>query len=165
MSVELINKKEFSANMEANKDKLHLLKLQYLAAQLIEEELKEKFKACYNKVLQDNIFTVSKVFDRDNDTVKIGDRITDDDNCFRMSEDDFNKYQKLCTIETHKAGLTTEDGTYTEGNNGMMIRLDAENALIDFQISLLPENIREEFKDVKKNYTLRHKFLDIIMSN
>jgi hypothetical protein len=161
INVAAFDKVEFENNMNQGKDKLHLLKLLYLAAQLKERDLKEKFDAAYRQVLHDNEFFVSKDYSRLG--VKIGDRITDIGYEFSMSDEDLEKFFKLCTIETHKRGLTEQDGTYCKGCNGMQIRLDAENNLIDYQISLLPIALQDEFKAVKKNYIHRQKFLDIIM--
>jgi hypothetical protein len=161
INIASFDKVEFENNMNNGKDKLHLLKLVYLAAQLREHELKTQFDAVYNKILLDNEFYVSKDYSRCG--INIGDRITNNDNDFSMSEDDFNRYQSLCTIEMYKRGLTTEDGTYCKGCNGMEIKLQAENNLVDYQISLLPIALQEEFKAVKRDYILKHKFIDIIM--
>lgn len=155
------DKEIFETNMNNGKDHLHLLKLQYLAAQITEHELQEKFDIISNQVLQDNIFLSSKEYDRIN--INKGDRITDCNNIFCMTDEDMDKYFELCNVETFKHGLTTEDGTYCNGCNGMQIKLDAENTLIDYQISLLPKAMQKDFEAVKKNYTHRQKFLDIIM--
>jgi hypothetical protein len=157
----MFDKKEFENNMNQGKDHLHLLKLQYLAAQLVEHELQEKFNEAHNKVLQDNEFFVVNTDTRLSQ--KIGDRITDQEYEFCMSDEDLKKYFALCTIETTKRGLTKDDGTYNDNCNGIEIKFKAENALVDYQISLLPKALQDEFQAVKKDYVLKHKFIDIIM--
>jgi len=153
----------FEAAMKKHADALHLLKLSYLAAQLREAELNEMFDKTCNEVLQEYEFFVSEKKNPEKVGLKPGDRIINEKDSYLMDDSDFNIYLKYAVDKQCKLGYVETDGTYKPGFNGMEIKLNAQNALIDFQISILPEEMRGAFKDIKKSYILTHKFLDIIM--
>ena len=155
--------KKFGNAMKTNKDELYILKLRYLAAQLKEQELKELFASTYNKVLEEHIYTVAPDKNPERYNMKTGDRITGDDSSYLMSDADYEQYLKYAQEKQFAYGYIDEKGYYKPGYDGSEIRLNAENALIDFQISIFPEKLKEAFKDIKKNYTQKQKFLDIVM--
>ena len=155
----------FETAMGKHADALHLLKLSYLAAQLREAELNEMFNKTYNEVLQEYEFFVSEKKNPEKVGLKPGDRIINEKDSYLMEDSNFNVYLKYAIDKQHKLGYVESDGTYRPGYNGMEIKINAQNALIDFQIFILPEDMRGAFKDVKKSYILTHKFLDIIMGH
>jgi hypothetical protein len=164
--VDLILSKEqikaFSKAMEANKDALHILKLQYLAAQIRENELKEMFDSVYNEILVETDYRVSAEKNPKRMGLKVGDRITNEIDTFLMSDADYEVFLLQASNRFYSLGYTDEQGNYKEGYNGTMIRLEAENKLIDFQLSILPENLQAALKGMK-TYTARQKFLNLIM--
>lgn len=163
MNIKTIGVQQFASNMEKNKDKLHFLKLAYLAAQVRAEEIEECFNAIYNDVLAENEFYADE--DSDSLNIKKGDRITDKKNCFLMSSSEHNNFIKLTVKKMFELSYTDEEGNYTKDYCIFDIKNNAENALIDFQLSLLPEALKEKLKDIKKNYSHRQKFINIIMQS
>jgi len=156
---------KFNDVMEENKDTLYLLKLKYLAAQIKERELEELFSAGYNEVLKEHIYTIAanKISERYN--MKAGDRITSEEYSYLMSDADFEQYLKYAQEKFYAYGYTDEDGKYKPGYDGTDIRIKAENELIDFQISILPEEMKEKLVNIKKDYTHKQKFLNIVMGD
>ena len=157
--------KAFASAMEQHKDALNLLKHEYMAAQAREKELRELFNAVYNEVLDEHEFYAKASKGPERFGLKAGDRITNElDSCL-MSDKDYIIFMKYAQEKEYARGYVDEQGYYNDGYNGFMTRLAAENALIDFQLSILPKKLQAALKDVKTNYTIKKKFLDIIMQS
>lgn len=156
-----IDKKKFAKAMEENHEELHILKLLYLNSQLKEAEVKELFADVYKTVLQEHEYCAAT--DGERIGLKVGDRITTDSEAFLMSENDFEKYLAHAQKLAFERGYVTEDGTFKEGYNGSEIRRIAENNLIDFFLSILPQKLQEAFATVHKSVTHKQKLLNVIM--
>jgi|GEM_PF-4149863 len=153
----------FGAAMGKHAAELLILKVAYLAAQIKEAELVKMFDEAYNEVLCEHEFYVPEGIKHERVGLNPGDRIMNEKHWLLMDDADEEKYNAYALDKLHMRGYVTEDGTYMPGYNGTEIKLNAQNALIDFQISILPKEMRDALKDVKKDYNLTHKFLDIIM--
>ena len=82
----------------------------------------ERCKDVHNRVLAEYEFFCDKDFSRDTG-FKVGDRITDDEFLFLLSDDDFDRVMKLSRPIMVAEKITDEDGYFLE-NWGKM-RCDA----------------------------------------
>ena len=143
----------FNKAMNDNKDAFYILKLKLIAAQARKAELKELFNKVYTDVLAENEFFTEH-----------GERVTTDAESYELNQSDFDRYLQLAVSKMHNLGYTDAEGNYNEGYNEMQLVHDAENALVDFQISILPEALQAALQDVKTSYKYRQKLLKIFLS-
>jgi len=157
---------QFTEILNSRAEELHDLQTLYNLKKIQNDMVQEQFKKLENKVLSENIFCAAKTYERIG--LSAGDRITDQRNDFTMSESDMEKYLKLCTIETTKAGLTYPDSTYTEeGNTENQLR-EIKNQLINFAVEILPpdfpnRDLLVEAVQQKYDYKTREKIFELIM--
>ena len=101
-----------------NSRKVEIVELQhmYLLKQIENEIVQERFKEVYNKVLAENPFYSDRDCERSRSRNKIskGDRILSSDDQWLMSTEDYNRFLEICRKEDFAAGLTDEEGRYTE---------------------------------------------------
>ena len=147
---------ELSANVKQHKTTLLDLRKKYELAKLGLEVFDQQAKEIYNKILSENTFTVSHDCPRMN--LKPGDRITDEEDTFLMSEDDWQRYMKLTGAAMTAAGLTNEDGTYT--TNWHTIKSAAKTELVNFIIDhIIPAALRSQFTKVRDSIIWQDKIL------
>jgi hypothetical protein len=147
---------ELAANVKQHKTTLLDLRKKYELAKLGLEVFDQQAKEIYNKILSENTFTVSH--DCPSMSLKPGDRITDEEYTFLMSEGDWQRYMKLTGAAMTAAGLTTEDGTYT--TNWHQIRTAAKTELVNFLIDhIIPAALRSQFAKVRDSIIWQDKIL------
>lgn len=147
---------ELAANVKQHKTTLLDLRKKYELATLGLEAFDQQEKEIYNKILAENVFTVSQ--DCPDMDLKTGDRITDEENTFLMSADDWQRYMELSAPAMTAAGLTNEDGTYT--TNWHSIKSAAKTELINFLIDrIIPAALRSQFVKVRDSIIWQDKIL------
>lgn len=150
---------EFADNVKANFTQLQELFKAYDLAKLGYDMQEQECKDAHNRVLAANEFFAAEDCPRAG--IKAGDRVTDEMGSFCLSEDDWERYMKLCTAETFKAGITDENSYFIE--DWTTIRGNARRALVAFIIDiLLPQELYIVFKPLELNIVQTDKLLSII---
>lgn len=128
----------------ANSKKAEIVELQhmYLLKQIENEIVQERFKEVYNKVLADNPFYSDRDCERSRSGNKIskGDRIFSSDDQLLMGKKIYDKFLKICVKEFYAAGLTDEEGKYTEETNTENQLRDIKERLICLSVEILPDD-------------------------
>lgn len=128
----------------ANSRKAEIVELQhmYLLKQIENEIVQERFKEVYNKVLAENPFYSSCDCERNRSENKIskGDRILSSDDQWLMSTEDYDRFLDICRKEYFAAGLTDEEGRYTEETNTENQLSDIKEKLIRLSVEILPND-------------------------
>lgn len=119
----------------------------------------ERCKDIHNRVLAEHEFLCDKEYSRDTG-FKVGDRITDDEFLFLLSDEDFDRVMKLSRPIEVAEKITDEDGYFLE-NWGKM-RCDARCELVEYIIlEIVPEALRPIFWENRINYTFQEKLIKI----
>lgn len=149
---------ELESNCKKNMEQLCELFKAYDLAKLGYDMQEEQTKGCYNAVLAENVFTASKEYTRGG--ISTPETVTDESDLFLLSDEDFEKVQKLAAPKLVAAGVTNERGYYT--TDWLGIKGDARRALVVFIIDkILPEAFKVQFEEAKLNITYQHKLIDI----
>lgn len=127
-----------------NNRKAEIVELQhiYLLKQIENEIVQERFKEVFNKVLEENPFYSDRDCERSRSGNKIskGDRILSSDDQWFMSTEDYDKFLEICRKEFFAAGLTDEEGKYTEETNTENQLNDIKEKLIRLSVEILPDD-------------------------
>jgi len=100
-------------------------------------------KDIHNRVLRENKFLCARDFSRGTG-FKVGDRITDEEYLFLLSDEDFDKVMKLSRPICVEEKLTDKDGYFLE--DWVTIRANAREELVNFLIyEIIPESLRHHF--------------------
>lgn len=128
----------------ANSRKAEIMELQhiYLLKQIENEIVQERFNEVYNKVLAENPFYSDRDCERNRSGNKIskGDRIFSSDDQWYMSTEDYDRFLEICRKEFYAAGLTDEEGRYTEETNTENQLRDIKEKLICLSVEILPDD-------------------------
>ena len=158
----------------ANSRKLEIMNLQhmYLLEQIENEVVQERFKEVYNKVLVENLFYSDRDCEQSRSGNKIskGDRILSSDDQWLMSTEDYDKFLEICKKEFFAAGLTDEEGRYTEETNTENQLSDIKEKLIRLSVEILPDDFPNkklledaiEYKG-RNSYKTRETLFELIM--
>lgn len=158
----------------ANSRKAEIMELQhmYLLKQIENEIVQERFKEVYNKVLAENPFYSDRDYERSRSGNKIskGDRILLSDDQWCMSTEDYYRFLEICRKEDFVAGLTDEEGKYTEETNTENQLRDIEENLIRLSVEILPDDFSNkklledaiEYKGLN-SYKTRETLFELIM--
>lgn len=118
----------------------------------------QREKEICNEVLNNNVFTSDKDYDRAG--IKAGDRITDEQNAWMLSEDDFKRCWALASVRLAEEGITNMAGYYL--TDWVKIRGNARRELVNFIIdTMIPETLRTQFEDARLNITYSNQLIDI----
>lgn len=158
-----IDKEKLASALLHNWDGLHALQLKYTAAQLKDVELNDMFEATYNSVLSEHEFYANKQALCKRYNVEAGERITSYSNISLLSDSDHERLLDIAKEKQLSLGYLNEDGTYKVGYNGSLIRRTAEDELVMFFISLLPQSLQDTLKPAMRNYTSKTKVIELIM--
>ena len=140
-------KAAFVVAMQRNKDALHALRLKVTAAEIRAAEIKDLFDAVEAEALAD-MGDVGK-------TVATG---------YRLLDADFDRWNTRCLEISIARGYTNPNGKEKPQYQKFDILRAAENALVEYQLSLLPASLRETIANrIKKDYNTRRKFIDLAM--
>lgn len=156
----------------ANIRKAEIVELQhlYLLKQIENEIVQERFKEVYNKVLAENIFCFDRDFNRRGMKISKGDRILSSDDQWCMSTEDYNRFLEICQKEDYAAGLTDEEGRYTEETNTENQLMEIKEKLIRLSVEILPEDfpnkkLLEDAIEYKghNSYNTRETLFEVVM--
>lgn len=158
----------------ANSRKTEIVELQhiYLLKQIENEIVQEQFKEVYNKVLAENPFYSDRDCERSRNGNKIskGDRILLSDDQWCMSTEDYDRFLEICRKEDFAAGLTDEEGRYTEETNTENQLRDIKEKLIRLSVEILPDDFPNkklledaiEYKG-RNSYKTRETLFELVM--
>lgn len=158
----------------ANSRKVEIVELQhmYLLKQIENEIVQERFKEVYNKVLEENPFYSDRDCERSRSGNKIskGDRILSSDDQWCMSTEDYDRFLEICRKEDYAAGLTDEEGKYTEETNTENQLSNIKEKLIHLSVEILPDNFPNkklledaiEYKG-RNSYKTRESLFELVM--
>lgn len=151
---------EFTANVKANIQRLAELFKAYDIAKLGDEAQDARTKECYAEALKNGVYCSDKDWGRGLN-IKAGDRITDPNLMYYLSENDFARLLKEGQKIMRREGITDKEGYYI--TPWTSIKVDARRALVDFIIdAILPDGMREQFSTVRLNIVQTDKLLDIV---
>lgn len=150
----------FTANVKANIQQLADLFKAYDIAKLGDEAQDARTKECYAEALKNGVYCSDKDWGRGLN-IKAGDRITDPNLMYYLSENDFVRLLKEGQKIMRREGITDKEGYYI--TPWTSIKVDARRALVDFIIdAILPDGMREQFSAVRLNIVQTDKLLDIV---
>lgn len=158
----------------ANSRKAEIMELQhmYLLKQIENEIVQVRFKEVYNKILAENPFYSNRDCERSRNGNKIskGDRILSSDDQWLMSTEDYDKFLEICKREDFAAGLTDEEGRYTEVTNTENQLNDIKEKLIRLSVKILPDDfpnkkLLEDAIEYKgyQSYKTRETLFELVM--
>jgi hypothetical protein len=150
---------ELTKNCGEKKKKLMDLLKAFDLAELGRKMDDEREKEISNRVLAENEFFCCKEYSRDTG-FKIGERVTDEEFTFLLSESDFQKYLKLRRPLLVAAKLCDKEGYYLV-NWGMITR-DARYALVEYIIDeIVPKSIAGVFRKNIHSIVMQEKLIKI----
>ena len=115
-------------------------------------------KDIHNRVLRENEFFCDKEFSHDTG-FKVGDRITDEDYLFLLSDEDFDKVMELSRPICVEEKLTDEKGYFLEDWSGICRK--AREELVSFLVyEIIPETLRIHFKSCLWNVVHSDKLIN-----
>lgn len=158
----------------ANSRKAEIVELQhkYLLKQIENEIVQERFKEIYSKVLSENRFYSNRDCERCRSGNKIskGDRIFSSDDQWCMSTEDYDRFLEICRKEDFAAGLTDEEGIYTEETNTENQLSDIKENLIRLSVKILPDDFpnKKLLEDAiqykgRNSYKTRETLFELVM--
>lgn len=158
----------------ANSKKAEIVELQhmYLLKQIENEIVQERFKEVYNKILVENPFYSDRDCERSRSGNKIskGDRILSSDDQWLMNTEDYDKFLEICRKELFAAGLTDEEGRYTEETNTENQLMDIKEKLIRLSVEILPDDFpnKKLLEDAigykgRQSYETREGLFELVM--
>ena len=151
---------EFTANVNANFQQLAELFKAYDIAKLGDEAQDARTKECYAEALKNGVYCSDKDWGRGLN-IKAGDRITDPNLMYYLSENDFARLLKEGQKIMRREGITDKEGYYI--TPWTSIKVDARRALVDFIIdAILPDGMRGQFSAVRLNIVQTDKLLDMV---
>ena len=152
---------ELKKNCETNREKLsELLKVFDLCA-LGYDMQEQRCKDVYNKVLSENEFYAKLGCGRCE--VNAGDRITNEEFSFLLSDEDFEHYLSLAKPIFVAEKITDENGYFIE--DWVTKKVQARKELVEFIINnIVPKEMRETFSAAKYNVVQMNKLINITRS-
>ena len=149
---------ELTKNCGEKKEKLMDLLQTFDLAELGRKIDDEREKEISNRVLAENEFFAGK--DAERLGMKSGERITDEEFTFLLSESDFQKYLKIRRPLLVAAKLCDKEGYYLV-NWGMITR-DARYALVEYIIDeIVPKSIAGVFRKNIHSIVMQEKLIKI----
>lgn len=154
---------ELTKNCGEKKEKLMDL-LQAFDLACIGYDLQDQHaKDIHNRVLRENEFLCAREFSRDK-RIKLGERITDEEFLFLLSDRDFDKVMELARPILVEEKVTDENGYFLE--DWVTIRANARNELVHFLIfEIIPESLRHHFDCCVWNIVKSDKLIDIFRNS
>ena len=153
---------ELEANSKANGAKLLSLLKAYELAKLGYEVQEKESDDCYNQILKENVFLANE--DNQSLSIKKGDRITDEEFMFLLSDSDFEKVQKLVTPILVERKIVNEDGYFL--TDWLGIETKARKELVEYFIKeIVPVPLRKDLWKARDNYTYQEKLISLIKSS
>jgi len=150
-------KQELENNCKKHGKELLGLLQAYDLAVLANDMQEERIKECYKEVLKEHAFYSI----RDCLDIKKGDRITDNEDAFCMSADDFKLYNETYSTEKLcEAGITDEKGYYI--TNTFSIMCNARRDLVEYITNnIVPSGMRMDVWRNRERLTVQDKLIKI----
>ena len=128
----------FKASVQAHAEEIRTAQKAYITAKAAEEAIREISEDIQRKILVENVYTVSPEFQNRRG---ISERITEPKHTYLMDEGIFiNDFLEKCYAEYQKAGIADSRGKeYIPEAVARDTRLDAEKALMQLAIDILPD--------------------------
>ena len=153
----------FKAIIQAHAEEIRTAQKAYITAKAAEEAIKEISEDIQRKILAENIYTVSPEFQNRR---CITERITEPKHTYLMDEEIFlNDFLDKCYAEYQKAGIADSRGKeYIPEAVARDTRLDAEKALIQLAIDILPDIPETEtLRQAATHWKHREQILNLIL--
>ena len=153
----------FKTSVQAHAEEIRTAQKAYITAKAAEEAIKEISEDIQRKILAENIYTVSPEF---KNRRGIGERITEPKHTYLMDEEIFlNDFLDKCYAEYHKAGIADSRGKeYIPEAVARDTRLDAEKALMQLAIDILPDiPEKETLRKATTHWKYREQILELIL--
>ena len=150
--------KAFKMNITSHKQEIKTAQKAYLIAAVAEETIKEISEDIQKKILSENVYLQNRR--------GVTERITDPKHTFLMNDEIFiNDFLEKCYIEYQKAGIADIRGKeYFPEAEARDARINAENALIQIAVDILPEcDEKEVLKSVVNHWKYRDEILQLIL--
>lgn len=152
---------ELKKNCETNREKLSELLKVFDLCVLGYDMQEQRCKDVYNKVLSENEFYAKLGCGRCE--VKVGDRITNEEFSFLLSDEDFERHLSLAIPIFVAEKITDENGYFIE--DWVTKKVQARKDLVEFIIqNIVPSEMREKFWEVRHNIVQTDKLIDIMRS-
>lgn len=153
----------FKANVQTHVKEIRTAQKAYIAAKVSEEAIKGIAEDIQRKILAENVYIISLEFQNRRG---ISERITEPKHTYLMDEEIFiNDFLEKCYAEYQKAGIADSRGKeYVPEAVARDTRLEAEKALIQLAINILPDiPEKETLKKATTHYKYRNQILDLIL--
>lgn len=150
---------ELKKNCNGKKENVLELLKAFDLANLGYKMQEQQCKDVHNRMLAEHEFFCDKEFSLGTD-FNVGDRITDDEYLFLLSDKDFDRVMKLSRPIMVEEKITDWDGYFLE-NWGQM-RCDARCKLVEYIIlEIIPEALRPIFWENRISITVQEKLIKI----
>lgn len=146
-----------------NKKELANLKQTYFLAKTFYETNKESAEDIQRKVLEKNVFLVSREWTDDGETPE---RITRPFDSYLMEESAFQNYLNLCYTEYEKAGIADKRGReFCPEAEAFDLYLEAEKQLVLYGIDMIPDGMaeKETLKHAIENIKYKEAVLNLVL--
>ena len=153
----------FKASVQSHSEEIRTAQRAYITAKAAEETIGEIAEDIQRKILAENVYTVSPEF---KNRRGIGERIIDPKHAYLMNEEAFiNDFLDKCYAEYQKVGIADGRGKeYMPEAVARDTRLDAEKALIQLAIDILPDiPEKETLREAAKHWKYREQILELIL--
>ena len=153
----------FKTSVQAHAEEIRTAQKAYITAKSVEETIREIAEDIQRKILAENVYTVSPEF---KNRRGIGERIIDPKQAYLMNEEAFiNDFLEKCYMEYQKAGIADSRGKeYIPEAVARDARLDAEKALMQLAIEILPDiPEKETLRKATTHWKYREQILDLIL--
>ena len=151
---------EMMKNFGKKKNVLKELVKTYQVAKLGDEVQEEHIREIHNRVLNENEFFAEAECSRGETDIKAGDRITEDEFTFLLSEDDFDRFMDLSAPILVTEKVTDENGQYI--TNWSMMKVEAVNSLFEYVCKeVLPKKEGDKLYEFRWSYMTQKKVLGL----
>ena len=142
---------------------LKQLKENYLTALAMEQTIAEQVKEIKTDILAANAFYVAEEWQERRGAERIDNPAHD----YLMNDDDFSRYVSMCYEVYKRQGIADERGVeYIPGAKEENLRKVAEQMILDFALSIMPEALAEQRETLRRNLwkiDIRNGVLDGIL--
>lgn len=153
----------FKTRVQAHAEEIRTARKAYITAKAAEETIREISEDIQRKILAENVYNVAPEFQNRRG---IGERITEPKHTYLMDEEIFiNDFLEKCYVEYQRAGIADSRGKeYIPEAVARDTRLDAEKALMQLAIDILPDiPEKETLRKATTHWKYREQILDLIL--
>lgn len=163
---------EFRKLVDSKKQEIMEMQYMYLLKKAENEIVQEQFREVDNKILAEYPFYAYYDCERSKSKKRIykGERILSSEDQWCMSTEAYDRFLEICRKEFFSAGLTDEEGKYTEETNTENQLKDIKDKLIRLSVEILPDDFpnRKMLEDAIKYegynwFRIREKLFELIM--